>query len=139
MMREAEFSATLPVNLVQRDYVPDRAPSQPKESGNQPVRSLRLTAPSLGSGLKDLGMGTAFRRLSAIDCRLPGSSFVLSSPGPVSRKREYSLVRLETFRNSRAKKFDRRSPETVSNEKSPHLAGLFISREENSLKTGMAG
>ena len=55
---------------------------------------------------------------------LARSGFILRSPGPVSKKPEFSWIRPETFGNSRAKKFDHRSPETNGDEKSPHLAGL---------------
>jgi hypothetical protein len=55
---------------------------------------------------------------------LARSGFILRSPRRVSRKREFSWIRLETFGNSRAKKFDHRSLETIGDEKSPHLAGL---------------
>ena len=55
---------------------------------------------------------------------LARSGFVLRSPRPVSRKREFSWIRLETFGNVRPKKFEHRSPETFGDEKSPHLAGL---------------
>jgi hypothetical protein len=62
--------------------------------------------------------------------RLPLSGFILGSPGRVSGKREFSWIRLETFGNSRPKKFERRSPETIGDEKSPHLAGLSHPKKE---------
>lgn len=55
---------------------------------------------------------------------LPRSGFILRSPARVSRKREFSWIRLETFGSSRPKKFERWSLETIGDEKSPHLAGL---------------
>ena len=55
---------------------------------------------------------------------LARSGFIPRSPRRVSRKREFSWIRPETFGNSRTKKFDHRSPETTRDEKSPHLAGL---------------
>src|ERR1700726_1081620 len=55
---------------------------------------------------------------------LARSGFILRSPRRVSRKREFSWIRLETFGNSRPKKFEHRSPETNGDEKSPRLAGL---------------
>ena len=52
------------------------------------------------------------------------------SPGRVSRKREFSWIRLETFGNSRPKKFELRSPETIGDEKSPQFAGLSHPKKE---------
>jgi hypothetical protein len=71
--------------------------------------------------------------------RLSRSVFILRSPGRVSRKREFSWIRLETFGNSRPKKFERRSPETIRDEKSPPLAGLSATKEGNSPKRGLPG
>jgi hypothetical protein len=56
--------------------------------------------------------------------RLPRSGFILRSPKRVSRKREFSWIRLETFESSRPKKCERPSLETLCDGKSPHLAGL---------------
>ena len=52
---------------------------------------------------------------------------------------EFSWIRLETFGNSRPKKFERRSPETIGDEKSPTLAGLSATKEGNSPKRGLPG
>src|SRR6202166_1321708 len=61
---------------------------------------------------------------------LPCSGFILGSPRRVSRKREFSWIRLETFGNVRPKKFEHRSPETIGDKKSPHLAGLSHRKKE---------
>src|SRR5476651_1079312 len=62
--------------------------------------------------------------------RLARSGFILRSPRLVSRKREFSWIRLETFGNVRPKKFEHRSPETFGDEKSPRLAGLSCPKKE---------
>jgi hypothetical protein len=65
--------------------------------------------------------------------RLPRSGFILGSPGRVSGKREFSWIRLETFGNSRPKKFEHRSPETIGDEKSPCFAGPSPQRRKFSV------
>src|SRR5665213_984861 len=62
--------------------------------------------------------------------RLARSAFILRSPRRVSRKREFSWIRLETFGNVRPKKFEHPSPETFGDEKSPRLAGLSHQKKE---------
>src|SRR5580704_14745536 len=61
---------------------------------------------------------------------LPCSGFILWPPGRVFRKREFSRIRLETFGNSRPKKFESRPPETIGDEKSPRLARLSHPKKE---------
>src|SRR3954452_8909301 len=62
--------------------------------------------------------------------RLPCSGFILGSPARVSRKREFSWFRSETFENSRPKEYDCQSLETLGDEKSPHLAGLSYQQKK---------
>src|SRR6185436_12801781 len=52
------------------------------------------------------------------------SGSILWSPAQVSRKREFSWIRVETFGSSWPKKFEHMTLETILDEKSLQLAGL---------------
>jgi hypothetical protein len=74
--------------------------------------------------------GLPMKILAAGLPRLARSGFILRSPRRVSRKREFSWIRPETFGSSHPKKFEHRSPETIGDEKSPRLAGLSHLKKE---------